>query len=118
MPAAAKPLFRPEALRPKLAAFTIPPQAAAARTRLVSWAQLLGSKQAEAMKETELLGDFISDVFGGVLGFTGPASAGECYTLKREATVVVDGKYADAVLGRFSTAGKPPEYVAVLEGKG
>ncbi|HJT79252.1 MAG TPA: N-6 DNA methylase, partial [Gemmataceae bacterium] len=118
MPTAAKPLFRPEALRPKLAAFAVPPQAAATRTRLAGWAHLLGSRQAEAMKETELLAEFVSDVFLQVLGFTGPAGAGESYTLKREATVAVDGKFADAVLGRFSTAGKPPEYVAVLEGKG
>ena len=38
------------------------------------------------MKETELLGDFIADVFGDVLGYSGPAAGAERYTLKREAT--------------------------------
>ncbi len=70
------------------------------------------------MKETELLGDFIADVFGQILGYTGPAGATDRYTLKREATVQVDGKFADAALGRFSTAGAGPEYIAAVEGKG
>ena len=64
MPTAAKPLFRPEALRPKLSAFIVPPAAVAARLKLAHWVKLLGTKKAEAMKETELLGDFIADVFG------------------------------------------------------
>jgi hypothetical protein len=53
MPVTAKPLFRPEALRPKLAGFTVPATAIAARAKLVQWAELLGSKQAEQMKGTE-----------------------------------------------------------------
>jgi methylase of polypeptide subunit release factors len=118
MPTAAKPLFRPEALRPKLSAFTVPSAAAAARIKLTHWAKLLGTKQAEAMKETELLADFITEVFGQLLGYTGPAGGAERYTLKREATVQVDGKFADAALGRFSTAGDEPETIAAVEGKG
>jgi hypothetical protein len=50
MPIPAKSLFRPEALRPKLAAFALPPDAVAARSKLANWAKLLGSKEAEAMK--------------------------------------------------------------------
>jgi len=118
MPIAAKPLFRPEALRPKLSAFTLPPAAVAARTRLANWAKLLSSKKADALKETELLGAFIGDVFIDLLGYAGPAHGAERYTLKREATVEVDGKFADAALGRFSLAGDGTEYVAALEGKG
>jgi len=118
MPTAAKPLFRSEALRPKLSAFTVPPAAAAARIKLAHWSKLLGTKKAEAMKETELLGDFIADVFGQLLGYTGPAAGAEHYTLKREATVEVDGKFADAALGRFSTADDATEFVAAVEGKG
>lgn len=34
-----------------------------------------------------------------MLGYTGPASGTERYTLSREKHVEVDGKYADAVLG-------------------
>jgi hypothetical protein len=74
MPTAAKPLFRPEALRPKLSAFTLPPAAAAARIKLAHWSKLLGTKKAEGMKETELLGDFIADVFVHILGYTGPGA--------------------------------------------
>ncbi len=68
------------------------------------------------MKETELLPDFLRDVFGALLGYTGPADGGDLYTLKREALVQVDGKYADAALGRFG-AGASAVLVAV-EGKG
>jgi hypothetical protein len=118
MPATAKPLFRPEALRPKLAAFAVPPAAAAARAQLANWANLLGTAQGGAKKETELLAEFITDVFTRLLGYTGPATAAPYYTLKREATVQVDGKFADAALGRFPTARDPAEYVVAVEGKG
>jgi hypothetical protein len=118
MPAVAKPLFRPEALRPKLSAFSVPAAVVAARSKLGNWTKLLATKQAETMKETELLGEFITDVFGQLLGYTGPAGGTARYTLKREATVQVDGKFADAALGGFSTADRDAEVVAVLEGKG
>jgi hypothetical protein len=118
MPADAKPLFRPEALRPKLAGFTLPASAEAARPKLADWAALLGSPGADALKETELLPSFLRDLFEDLLGYTGPAGGSPRYTLKREALVEVDGKFADAALGRFSTAGGPGQVVAVLEGKG
>jgi len=76
MPTAPKLLFRPEALRPKVSAFSLTPAVVAARAKLANWAKLLESKRAERMKETELLGDFITDVFGQLLGYTGPASGG------------------------------------------
>src|SRR5215210_2723744 len=100
MPALVKPLFRPEALRPKPAAFH-PPPAATGRAKLAGWVKLLASPKAAKMKETELLPDFIRDVFGDTLGFTGPAAGASGYTIKRESLVEVDGKYADAALGRF-----------------
>jgi hypothetical protein len=118
MPISARPLFRPEALRPKLAGFTMPAAAAAARSKLVQWAELLGAKSAEQMKETELLVCFIEDVFVELLGYTRPGGGTNLYTLKREASVEADGTYADAALGRFSVAPQTAEYVAVLEGKG
>ncbi len=118
MPSPAKPLFRPEALRPRLTAFTVPPAAIEARAKLANWAKLLDSKQAQKLKESELLADFITDVFCTVLGYAGPAADPERYTLKREATVEVDDKFADAVLGRFSTADDKADTIAALEGKG
>src|SRR5215218_6569255 len=99
-----KPLFRPEALRPKLTAFTPPPAAFAGRAKLAGWVKLLASPKAAKMKETELLPDFIGKMFGDVLGYSGPADGATDYTIKRESLVEVDGKYADAALGRFSTA--------------
>ncbi len=68
------------------------------------------------MKETELLPDFLRDVFGELLGYTGPAAGGDLYTLKREALVQVDGKYADAALGRFGPGGST--VLVAVEGKG
>jgi hypothetical protein len=118
MPSPAKPLFRPEALRPALTTFSLPQAVAEARGKLANWAKLLDSKQAQKMKESELLADFITDVFAAVLGYAGPAGGQERYTLKREATVEVDGKFADAVVGRFSTTSDLAELIAVLEGKG
>jgi hypothetical protein len=52
-------------------------------------------------KETALLPDFLTDIFCGLLGYTGPAAEADTYTLSRERHVEVDGKVADAVLGRF-----------------
>jgi len=107
MPTDAKPLFRPDALRNRLAAFALPPSSSVARTKLTHWTDLLASKAAEKMKETELLADFIRDIFGDLLGYTGPASGQPTYTIKRESLVQVDGKFADAALGRF-TLDTPP----------
>src|SRR5262245_46016516 len=118
MPALVKPLFRPEALRPKLTAFHPPASAAAGRAKLAGWVKLLASPKAAKMKETELLPDFIRDVFGSTLGFSGPAEGAADYTIKRESLVEVDGKYADAALGRFSTANGSDRVFVAVEGKG
>ena len=96
MPADGKPLFRRDALRTKLAAFMLPATALALGPKLEGWAGLLASKAADKMKETELIDDFIRDVFGDLLGYVGPSSNAPIYTLKREAIVQVDGKFADA----------------------
>ena len=63
MPADVKPLFRPDALRPKLAGFTVPPAALAARPKLAEWVKLLASDAGKKRKETELLADFLR-IFG------------------------------------------------------
>ena len=113
MPAIDKPLFRPEAVRPHLVTFAPPPDAVAARPKLAAWADKLRSGTLDAVKETELLPGYFR-VFEAVLGYVGrPADS---YTLRREALVKVDGKFADAGLGRF--AADAAGFVAVLEGKG
>jgi len=115
MPAAAKLLFRPSVLGPRLAAFQVPERAAAARERLSSWVELLASPRAERLTEAELLPDFLTDVFYELLGYAGPSGGVGRHSLSRERRVEVDGKYADAVLGRL---GEAPEQVFVaVEGK-
>ncbi|HEV3002973.1 MAG TPA: DNA methyltransferase, partial [Pirellulales bacterium] len=116
MPVEAKPLFRPDVLRAHLAAFDLPPRVAERREQLAHWADLLGSGRANQFKEQELLADFLTDFFVGVLGFTRPADGGDGFTFSREKHVEVDGKFADAVVGRFG--GGHDEFVVALEGKG
>jgi methylase of polypeptide subunit release factors len=118
MPADAKPLFRLDALRAKMSLYSMPSAVASARPKLGNWTDLLASKAAEKMKETELLGDFIRDVFGDLLGYDSPASGKPVYTIKRESLVQVDGKFADAALGRFTLADAQADFVVVIEGKG
>ncbi len=113
MPADIKPLFRPEAVRPKVRQFMLPKAALDGRARIVEWAQKLSAKKLKE-KETELLPNFLTDVFETVLGYVGPPAAAT--TIRREALVQVDGKRADAGFGRFG--GEVADFVAVLEGKG
>ncbi|WP_337177056.1 DNA methyltransferase [Paludisphaera sp.] len=116
MPVEAKPLFRPDVLRPRLAGFQLPGGADSAREILRRWADLLGSPQADSLKEQELLPDFLTDVFRGVLGYTRAVDDRDRYTFSREKYVQVDGKYADAVLGDLAPA--PGRVAVVVEGKG
>ena len=116
MPVEAKPLFRPDVLRPQLAAFPLPARVAEMREVLGRWAVLLASAQADSLKEQELLPDFLSDIFCGVLGYTRAVDNGERYTFSREKYVEVDGKFADAVLGDLRPGGS--RFVVAVEGKG
>ncbi len=111
-----KPLFHPEVLRQQVRSFNLPEQTAAWQPKLQHWANLIGSGRADQFKETALLPDFLTDIFCGLLGYTGPAEAADGYTLSRERHVEVDGKFADAVLGRFQK--DKAQFIAVLEGKG
>jgi hypothetical protein len=116
MPVESVPLFRPEILRPRLAAFEMPANGGDTRDRLQGWVRLLDSTGME-QKETELLPDFLTDVFQRILGYRGPAEgAGAGYTISREKLVEVDGKFADAVLGTFAAV--PNHTVVAVEGKG
>src|ERR1017187_4211902 len=111
-----KPLFHPEVLRQQVRSFNLPGQTAAWQPKLQHWAEFITSGRADAFKESELLPDFLTDMFCGLLGTTGPAEAADTYTLSRECHVEVDGEFADAVLGRFQK--DKDQFVAVLEGKG
>ena len=77
MPVEAKPLFRPDVLREHLAAFKLPDRLAVGtvlRSKLAHWAELISSESADSLKEREILPDFLTDFFGGVLGYTSPAT--------------------------------------------
>lgn len=104
------PLFRLDALKPKLDSFkplAIKPPA------LSKWRDLVSGK-IDKFKEMEILHDFISDVFQGVLGFHSTADNPDRHTILRENLIAVDGNRADAALGIFNG---DAHYLAVLEGK-
>ena len=111
-----KPLFHPEVIRQHLRNFVLPASVEDSRPRLKHWADLISSGQADKLKETDLLPDFLTDIFVTLLDYTRPAESPDCYTLSRETHVVVDGQKADAVLGRFLP--DKQEYIVAIEGKG
>ncbi|MDI1315519.1 N-6 DNA methylase [Prosthecobacter sp.] len=111
-----KPLFNPELIRQQVHIFTLPESIDAARPRLQHWADLISSGKADTFKETALLPEFLSDIFGQLLGYTSPAGPGDSFTLLRETHVEVDGQFADAALGRFTTETK--KFIVAVEGKG
>jgi hypothetical protein len=114
MPIEAKPLFRPDVLSMYLSSFPLSEQAQACVDRLARWAEMIGSGRIDAFKGGEVLPDFLSDIFCGVLGYSGPADAA-AYTFSREQHIQVEGEFADAVLGRFGV--DKPQFVAAAEGK-
>jgi hypothetical protein len=116
VPLQVRPLFRPAALAPHLAAFSLPERAAGGQAKLRRWAELLRSPDAERFTEQELLPEFLTDLFHDLLGYTSPADDPQSYTLSRERHVEADGKIADAVLGQFGGGTERP--VVAVEGKG
>jgi hypothetical protein len=117
MPAEVKPLFRADALRPRLAGYALPVPVENSCEKLKHWVDLFGAARPR-FNETELLADFISLVFGEILGYVGPAAGEPIYTLRREALIEVDGKRADAALGRFSATEDSNRFIVAVEGKG
>ena len=116
MPVEAKPLFRPDVLRPHLATFSLSERAKAARPKLLKWAEMLASGRADAFKEQEILPDFLTDIFCELLGYTRAVDHKDRFTLSREKHVQVDGKFADAVLGDFRNGSE--QFIVAVEGKG
>ena len=96
-----KPLFHPEVLRQQVRAFSLPERVADSQPKLQPWAGLVASGWADDFKGIALLPDFLTDIFCGLLRYTGPAESPDTFTFSRERHVEVDGKVADAVLGRF-----------------
>jgi len=115
LPVEAKPLFRPDIVRPHVATFTLPAHAAASTAKLVRWAALLSGPEGDRVKERDLLPVFLSDVFTDLLGYRTLADDPTRYTLSREQHVEVDGQYADAVLGEFGSGRH--QFIVAVEGK-
>ncbi len=111
-----KPLFHPEVIRQQVRSFKLPEHVENSRPKLQHWAELITSGRADDFKETNLLPDFLTDIFCHLLGYTRPAGSGDTFTLSREKHVEVDGKFADAVLGRFQK--DKEQFIVALEGKG
>lgn len=116
MPVEAKPLFRPDVLRPHLQAFQLPQNLDATRDTFGRWSKLLTSRRADKLKEKELLPIFLKEIFGDALGYSGPADNSERYTMSLEQHVEVAGEYADAALGVFGPDEK--RFIVAVEGKG
>ncbi len=114
MPVDAKPLFRPDALRPHLREYLLPDHLPLIRETLTRWSGLVTGRAAEKLNEQELLADFLTDIFGTVLGYSRPVDNPERYTFTRELQVF--GKFADAALGVFRPTGQ--QYAIAIEGKG
>jgi hypothetical protein len=90
-----KPIFRPDVLRFPIAR-TVPAGAASpGRDKLSKWAAMIATGAINAHKEQEMLGDFLNDVFSGLLGYTRAVDApGRCI-ISREKHVQANGKFAD-----------------------
>ncbi len=116
MPVEAKPLFRPDVLRPRLAGFDLSGDVTGMRDTLGRWAGLLWSPQADTLKEQELLPDFLTDIFCGILGYNRAVDNKDRYSFSREKHVQVDGKFADAVLGELTPTHQ--RFLVAVEGKG
>ncbi len=82
--------------------------------KLGHWAGLISSGRIDKFREQEILPDFLSDFFVGLLGYSRPAG-NQRYTIGYERHVEVDGKFADAVLGDFNGHHR---YMVAVEGKG
>ena len=115
MPTDAKPLFRPEAVRPKVRAFELP--ARADRSKIAKWAKMFAGSAKLKLKETEVRDEFLYDIFRDALGYVTVSETPAAYSLKKELFVEAAGTYADAAFGRFGGAADDAPLI-VLEGKG
>src|SRR5690606_34026208 len=59
VPVEAKPLFRPDVLRPYVDQFQLPEHVEAMRPTLSNWSEMLMSGRADGLNETQLLPDFL-----------------------------------------------------------
>ncbi len=82
---------------------------------LVRWADLDSKGTLKKLKETQLQGDFLSEVFGDALGYRRPTEGDTSWTIEQHQSAGT--KIPDAVLGRFR-ANHDAQVLAVVELKG
>ena len=82
---------------------------------LVRWADLAAAGKLEKLKETQLQGDFLAEVFGDALGYRRAVEGDTTWSLEQHQSV--GSQTPDAVLGRFGP-GTTPQIAAVVELKG
>lgn len=89
--------------------------AEAAHAIILRWADLESSGKLQAIKETQLQGDFLREVFGDALGYTRRTEGAPDWHLEQHRAYA--NCTPDAVIGKFSQAGGQPP-LAVIELKG
>jgi hypothetical protein len=67
-------------MRQQVWVFTLPERVEAWQPKLLHWAGLIASGRADDFKEIALLPDFLSDIFCGLLGYTGPVVPADTHT--------------------------------------
>ena len=82
---------------------------------LVKWADLESSGRLAKHNETQMQGDFLAQVFGEALGYSGPLDGAEVWY--REQHHSISGETPDAILGKFrQTENHKPLVVVELKG--
>jgi hypothetical protein len=117
MPFELKLLFRPEVVHAAMRADPPPAPSEKALERLEFWRARLEGDGKRGVGEASHLADFIADVFGAALGYRSDVESPAAFTIARERVNPVDGKCADAIIGRF-TPDNLRRPVIVVEGKG
>ena len=79
-----KPLFHPEVIRQQVRSFNLPDSVADWQPKLQHWAGLIASGRVDDFNETALLPDFLTDIFCGLLGYTGPTEPADTFTFSRD----------------------------------
>ncbi len=87
----------------------------AAHAVLIKWAELESKGRLTKINETQMQGDFLAQVFGEALGYSGPVDGKEIWHRDQHHTIA--GQTPDAVLGVFRPE-QPMQPLAVVELKG
>lgn len=87
-----------------------------ARAIIIRWADLESKGKLQKIKETQLQGDFLTEIFGDALGYVRRIEGGDDWQLEQHRSYGMITP--DAVLGRFLDGHPRKQPVAVIELKG